>query len=41
VHREQQEYLCQLFDEEFVREIGKEDRKLFAALYKLFSRAEL
>lgn len=40
VRREQQEYLTQIFDEDFIKEIQKEDRKLFTAMYILFARSE-
>jgi hypothetical protein len=41
LRRDQQEYLFQIFDEDFIREINKDDRKLFSALYNLFSRVDL
>jgi hypothetical protein len=36
-----QEYLNQMFDEDFVREIMREEKSLFKALHNLFSRLDL
>ena len=36
-----QEYLNQIFEEDFVREIMREDKKLFVKLHNLFARLDI
>lgn len=36
-----QSYLNQMFEEDFVKEMMREDKKLFVKLFELFSRLDI